>query len=259
IVNQINNNTITGNVADTAGGIHLEGGLNLILLNNICWGNNAPFSPEIYVKGGTMEIAYSNIRFGKDSIQVNTGGTLNWLSGNINTDPQFLPDDTLFHLTPSTVNLCVNSGTDSLLMGGIMVKCPMDDYDGDVRPFPGTMPDMGADETDLPSSIILTQGTEIPQTYILHQNYPNPFNPSTTIEFTLPKSAFVTMKVYNLLGEEVATLVSENLSAGKYKYLWDASQTACPATRRIGMASGVYLYQLEAGEFKQAKKLILMK
>lgn len=249
IVNQIINNTITGNVADTAGGIHLEGGLKLILLNNICWGNNAPFSPEIYVKGGTMEVAYSNIRFGKDSIQVNTGGTLNWLSGNINTDPQFIPDDTLFHLTPSTANLCVNSGTDSLLMGGIMVKCPMDDYDGEEQPFPGTIPDIGADETDVPTSIILTQGTEISQTYILHQNYPNPFNPSTTIEFSLPHANFVSLVIYDIVGEKVSTLLSKHLAGGNYKFEWSA----------LDLASGVYFYRLETPTYMKTRKMLLIK
>jgi hypothetical protein len=78
----------------------------------------------------------------------------------------------------------------------------------------------------------------LPQSFALYQNYPNPFNPSTTIEFALPKSAFITLKVYNLLGEEVATLVAEKRVAGIHKINWDAS----------GLASGVYLYRLEAGD-----------
>ncbi|MCI0493485.1 T9SS type A sorting domain-containing protein, partial [candidate division KSB1 bacterium] len=69
------------------------------------------------------------------------------------------------------------------------------------------------------------------------------------IEFALPKSAFVTLKVYNLLGEQVTTLVAEQRSAGIHKFKWDAR----------GLASGVYLYRLEAGEFVQVKKLILMR
>jgi hypothetical protein len=85
--------------------------------------------------------------------------------------------------------------------------------------------------------------------YVLHQNYPNPFNPTTTIEFSIPKSEFVTLKVYNILGEEVATLVSEKLTAGKYKYDWDAGR----------LASGVYLYRIQVGDFVEAKKMILMR
>jgi len=104
------------------------------------------------------------------------------------------------------------------------------------------------DEDDVHSS---------PKNFILQQNYPNPFNPSTTIEFALPQSAFVTLKVYNLLGEEVATLVAEKRAAGVHRFNWDAK----------GLASGVYLYRLEAGDpstisgqgFVQVKKLILMR
>ena len=85
--------------------------------------------------------------------------------------------------------------------------------------------------------------------FTLKQNYPNPFNPSTTIEFALPKSTFVTLKVYNLLGEEVATLIAEQRSAGIHRINWDAR----------GLTSGVYLYRLEGGEFVQTKKLILLR
>jgi hypothetical protein len=85
--------------------------------------------------------------------------------------------------------------------------------------------------------------------WFLSQNYPNPFNPSTTIEFDLPKTNQVTLKIYNILGEEVAILVSDRLMAGSYTYQWDASNTA----------SGVYLYRLEAGEYFETKKMILLR
>ena len=88
-----------------------------------------------------------------------------------------------------------------------------------------------------------------PNCYWLAQNYPNPFNPSTTIEFALPQPAFVTLKVYNLLGEAVATLAEEQRAAGVHKFIWDAK----------GLASGVYLYRLEAEDVVQTKKLILMR
>ena len=90
--------------------------------------------------------------------------------------------------------------------------------------------------------VIITQ-------YSLSQNYPNPFNPSTTIEFDLPKTTEVTLKVFNILGEEVATLVSSKLSTGSYSYNWDASN----------FASGVYLYRLQAGDYVETKKMILMR
>jgi len=87
-----------------------------------------------------------------------------------------------------------------------------------------------------------------PTGYVLSQNYPNPFNPKTVIEFSIPKSEFVTLKVYNILGEEVATLVSQRLAAGQYKYDWDAST----------LASGVYLYRLQAGDYAETRKMVLL-
>jgi len=88
----------------------------------------------------------------------------------------------------------------------------------------------------------------IPTTYSLY-NYPNPFNPSTTIEFTLPKSEFVNLKIYNILGEEVVTLVQDKLQAGNHTYQFDGSN----------LASGIYLYRIEAGEFRKARKMVLIK
>jgi len=100
-----------------------------------------------------------------------------------------------------------------------------------------------------PTGVAGRNESKIPKEFSLDQNRPNPFNPATTIEFALPKSAFVTLKVYNLLGEEIATLIAEQRAAGIHKFNWDAR----------GLASGVYWYRLEAGEFVQSKKFILMR
>jgi hypothetical protein len=91
---------------------------------------------------------------------------------------------------------------------------------------------------------------KIPDGIVLEQNYPNPFNPSTTINFNLPKTSEVTLKIFNILGKEVATLVSEKLSAGSHSYQWSKTE---------GMASGIYLYRLEADGFVRTRKMILMK
>jgi hypothetical protein len=89
----------------------------------------------------------------------------------------------------------------------------------------------------------------IPKEFALGQNYPNPFNPSTTIRYELPTRSHVVLKVYNLLGQEVATLVDEKIEAGRYKVVWDA----------IAHPSGVYYYRLQAGFFTETKKLVLLK
>jgi len=89
-----------------------------------------------------------------------------------------------------------------------------------------------------------------PVSFLLNQNYPNPFNPKTTIGYQLPKSSFIDLSIYNILGQEVATLVSEKLPAGNYKVEWDAS----------GFTSGIYFYKLETKNgFIQTKKLIVLK
>ncbi len=88
----------------------------------------------------------------------------------------------------------------------------------------------------------------VPISFELNQNYPNPFNPRTTIQFSIPKTEYVTLKIYNLLGQEVATLVSAKLAPGNYKSNWDAS----------GFASGIYLYKIECGAFIQTRKMILL-
>lgn len=105
-------------------------------------------------------------------------------------------------------------------------------------------------QTIFPSDIEKKNVEKLPQNFTLAQNYPNPFNPTTTIEFSLPHAEFVTLKIYNLLGEAVATLVSDRLTAGTYKYEWS------PAG---GMASGIYFYRMQAGEFVQARKMVLIK
>ncbi|MGH2574808.1 MAG: SBBP repeat-containing protein, partial [Ignavibacteria bacterium] len=93
---------------------------------------------------------------------------------------------------------------------------------------------------------------EIPKEFKLWQNYPNPFNPSTTINFDLPVKAFVNLIVYDVLGREVTALINENLIAGKYELKLDASQLP-------NITSGVYFYKLNAGEFIDTKKMILLK
>jgi hypothetical protein len=89
----------------------------------------------------------------------------------------------------------------------------------------------------------------LPETYALSQNYPNPFNPSTNIQYSVPKAGFVTLKIYNLLGQEVATLVEGNQTAGTYIATFDASR----------VSSGVYFYRLASGNFVDVKKMLLLK
>ena len=91
--------------------------------------------------------------------------------------------------------------------------------------------------------------SEVPSKYNLSQNYPNPFNPTTNIKFDIPKNEFATMKVYDMLGKEITTLVNEKLNAGTYSVDWNASE----------YPSGVYFYRLQTDSYTEVKKMILTK
>ncbi|HEX7402067.1 MAG TPA: FlgD immunoglobulin-like domain containing protein, partial [candidate division Zixibacteria bacterium] len=94
----------------------------------------------------------------------------------------------------------------------------------------------------------------VPKEYELSQNHPNPFNPETEIVFGLPKAGFVTLKIYNILGQEVTTLFNKNLSAGRYRIIWNGTDKAGRA-----VSSGVYFYRMQAGDFVQTKRMLLLK
>jgi hypothetical protein len=91
----------------------------------------------------------------------------------------------------------------------------------------------------------------IPTEYRLDQNYPNPFNPSTKIRYTVKTSSFVNLKVYNIIGKEVAVLLNEDKQPGEYEFDFSAG--------RFNLSSGVYFYRLTAGSFTSVKKMILLK
>jgi hypothetical protein len=94
-----------------------------------------------------------------------------------------------------------------------------------------------------------TKDDEIVVSYFLSQNYPNPFNPSTKIKYNIPNRSNVILRIYDILGKEIETLVNEEKSAGLYEINWNASK----------LSSGVYFYQIKAGEYISTKKMILLK
>lgn len=108
-------------------------------------------------------------------------------------------------------------------------------------------PDMSGVIIVSPSSI--TQLTELVNDFNLSQNYPNPFNPSTKINFSIPNSSVVVLKIYDGMGKEVETLVNEKLNSGVYNVDWNAS----------GFTSGIYYYKIQTADFIQTKKMLLIK
>jgi len=90
--------------------------------------------------------------------------------------------------------------------------------------------------------------------YTLFQNYPNPFNPSTMITYTLPKQSLVSIKIYDILGREIRTLVNTEQTQGVHKVEWDGKNNSGSMA-----ASGTYIYRIDAGDFVQSKKMVMIK
>jgi parallel beta-helix repeat protein len=232
------NNTIVYNTAGSnGGGISCELNSDPILMNNIVYGNSATAGGQIHLADPS-----SNPTVGYSDIQ---GG---WVGvGNIDADPQFVDGDPMFDLKP--VSPCIGRGIDSLDIGGVWYYAPTCDCDGHGRPSPGQGqgPDMGAQEEQVTLDVEETTG--IPTSYMLGQNYPNPFNPTTAVSFQLPAVSDVKLVVYDILGREVEVLVNEKKNPGRYEVHFDASR----------LASGVYFYRLEAGQFVSTKKLVVLR
>ncbi|MFA5403463.1 MAG: T9SS type A sorting domain-containing protein [Ignavibacteria bacterium] len=91
--------------------------------------------------------------------------------------------------------------------------------------------------------------TQLPKEFQLYQNYPNPFNPVTSIKFDIPNSSFVTMKIYDVLGKQIADIVNQDMEPGRYEVNWDGTN----------LASGIYFYRIEAKDFTKVMKMVLIK
>jgi len=229
------NNTIAYNTSTVRGGGVDITGSNPLMMNCIFWGNTAPSSPQIF---GLATVVYSDVEGGYAGLN------------NIDLNPEF--EDTLnldFQL--KNISPCIGAGIDSLEIGGTWYYCPPFCYNGNPRPNPsGSVPDIGACESPLPNPVGVDDDISfIPNEFALSQNYPNPFNPATTIKFGLPERSFVELRVYDILGREITTLVNEELDSGYYETNFNA----------VNLSSGIYVYQIKAGDFVNTKKMILMK
>ena len=142
-------------------------------------------------------------------------------------------------------NLHIDGGIFTLLNGGATPIVGIDtDIDGELRNE--TVPDIGADEFDL---VGVEDEIMFPTEFVLEQNYPNPFNPSTKIKYSIPQSSKVVIKVFDILGKEIETLVNKEKQTGTYEITWNAAS----------LPSGGYFYPLKASDFVDTKKMILLK
>jgi parallel beta-helix repeat protein len=261
------NNTIVNNQASSGGGIHCDGNSDPILINTILYGNTANTGNQAYLadSGSDPNFLFCDIKGGKDHFK-GAGAGVNY-SGvyehNIDSDPLFMSaeaDD--FHLSDSS--FCIGGGNDSVQVGTKWYQAPPFDFEGNSRPNPkSSKPDIGALENILGNPVTGIQNglNQMPNQFHLYQNYPNPFNPQTRIKYELPHSGKVVLKVYNIVGEEICTLVDEVKPAGSFEVLWDGRDNT-----GYLVASGVYLYRIEAQDpsassgqgFVQTKKMLLL-
>jgi hypothetical protein len=206
-------------------------------MNSIFWGDIS--NSEVYIYGAVPapEIVYSDIQGG-------WGGT-----GNIDLDPFFM-DPSIFDFHLQDTSPCIQTAKDSMEITGTWYYCPPYDYDTLPRPHPvETMPDMGAYEYQLLVGIEENLSSLVPDEYSLAQNYPNPFNPTTTLVYGLRERTIVELKVYDVLGREIETIVNSEQEAGYYEMEFNANR----------LSSGVYFYRLRAGEFVKTKKMVLLR
>jgi hypothetical protein len=236
----LTNVTISGNTAyDHGGGMRISNS-NPILTNSIIWDN----SPEsIYFFGddpSTISINYSDIEGGEEGIITNDSSEVYWLEGNINTDPLFsYPENGDYTLQEGSP--CIDAGTADL------------DGDGeDDIEYVGAAPDMGAFEYG--ALVNVDETKVVPEFFTLHQNYPNPFNPTTILRYNLPEQTKVTLTVYDMLGRQVTQLVNATQEAGYRSVQWNATNN-----QGQPVSAGLYLYTIQAGKFRQTKKMVLLK
>ncbi len=248
------NCTFADNSASYGAGLTVGYGGTATTTNCIFWGNStdqialATYNNE----GGTITINYCDVQGGENSINIvdPSLSTLNWGDKNIDVDPLFVnPLISDYHLQDTSP--CIGAAIDTIEINGIMCVCPPYDIEGNPRPDPdSSKPDIGAYESELANPVGVEDYESVhPTDYALYQNYPNPFNPTTTIKYQIPKLSFVTIKLFDLLGSEIATLVNEEKPVGSYEVEFDGA----------GLPSGIYFYRLQAGSFVETKKMLLMK
>ena len=100
----------------------------------------------------------------------------------------------------------------------------------------------------------VNEGLSVPVVYALHQNYPNPFNPVTTLQYDIPENALVNITIYDMMGRVVSNLVSGQQNAGYKSIQWNATNN-----QGQPVSAGLYLYTIQAGKFRQTKKMVLLK
>ncbi len=239
---KVTNNTFVGNHAErNGGGMYVEG--TTTAMNNIVYGNTANVgSPQIHNLADTsLTVTWSDIEGGFEG------------TGNIDADPLFA--DTIDYFLTATSPAVDAGNPDAAYYDPENASAPgnacppaLGSITNDIGAYGG--PGVVSDSTCPLTGIHDVADRPIISGYRLYQNYPNPFNPETVIALTMSKASVVTLTVFNMLGQEVATLVSGRLNAGAHQFVWQGGE----------QSSGVYFYRLVSGDgFSQTRKMILLR
>jgi len=248
------NCTFANNHGSQGAVFSLRRGSNATITNSILWGNTQNSILMNAVTDTTpcsITINNSDIENGIDSIHYNDSiSTTIWGNGNISVDPLFV--DTLKNnFSLLNTSKCIGAGIKTIEINQKEISSPNTDILGNQRPSPAdSNPDIGAFENmfGIPTYVAI-QNNNLPNIIRLEQNYPNPFNPSTTIKYSIPKLSNVLLKIFDILGSEVATLVNKEQSQGNYEVDFDGS----------ALTSGIYIYRLKAGDYFETKKMAIIK
>ena len=245
----LENVTIADNYAwgSGCGGIYCSGS-NMSLVNSILWNNSLGeicFESNPSTGFNSIDIAFSDVQGGADSIGTNENGTVYWNEGNIDAAPLFVnPGNADYHLQEGSP--CIDAGTAFFVWeDDTLVNIPN-------SLFTGNAPDMGAVESSYRVSVQARPA--VPDQFALQQNYPNPFNPLTIIQYELPQRSSVHIAIYDLLGKEVTTLLSETQDAGYKSVQWDATND-----NGQPVSTGVYFCRLRAGDFSKTIKIVYLR
>jgi len=218
------------------------------------------------LKADGNELEYYKDNWGKLIFTDNAGKTYSLYLVNDDTDLNLYelppcPPDGLFDIRfgSGRVAESIENGIQSIIMNGVIypVKIKVENLNIKLKDESGKIieADLNSGEeititNESVKKLLVNSGKQmIPYNYVLIQNYPNPFNPVTKIKFAIPNEAYVNLRIYNVLGELVSTLIDKNLNAGEYEFEFNARN----------LASGIYIYRIKAGTFVDTKKMILMK
>ena len=230
----IRNCTITNNSSNKSSGIRIKHNSHCNIINSIIWGNQSTEQIGIYDDlfeedtASTLDISFSNLQYGIDSIYVDElSSIINYDNlSMINLNPLFCNADSSDY-TLAENSPCVDAGENSFNLGAFGIGC---------------------------DPILSISEKLFPLSYTLNQNYPNPFNPTTTLHYDLPEDALVNITIYDMIGRQVSTLVSSQQTAGYKSVRWNATND-----NGSPVSAGLYLYTIQAGEFRQTKKMVLLK